>query len=40
MCQWVRFFKERKTDNDDESRSRRPSVMSDYYLVKEIDDCP
>ncbi|GBN74721.1 hypothetical protein AVEN_6708-1 [Araneus ventricosus] len=35
--QWVRFFKDRRTNIHDESRSGRPSVVS-TDLMKEIDE--
>ncbi|GBN94508.1 hypothetical protein AVEN_271578-1, partial [Araneus ventricosus] len=37
MRQWVHFFKDGRTNIHDESRSRRPSVMS-ADLIKEIDE--
>ncbi|GBL54731.1 hypothetical protein AVEN_182211-1 [Araneus ventricosus] len=35
--QWVRFFKDGRTNIHDESRSGRPSVLS-ADLIKEIDE--
>ncbi|GBN41819.1 hypothetical protein AVEN_130062-1 [Araneus ventricosus] len=37
VCQWVRFFKDGRTNIRGESRSGRPSVVS-VDIIKEIDE--